>query len=136
MSCKKKHECGGGKAHPSHMKILLVPGNLASLALQFFAPKHLVRAKTFPPSLLAPTTSPMFSRDNDDVLLALRLLCHETPCAKRKTLEAKPRGIDIARCAAARTGGVCARHGRLKATQQARHAHLFVSRRVRQRRVE
>src|SRR5216683_480189 len=117
------------------MKILLIPRNLARLAFQFFAPKHLVRAETFSPSLPAPTTPALFPRHDDHILLALHLLRHEAPRAQRKALEAEARSIDVARGAAARTGAVRARHRRLEAAQQARraHAHLLVGRRVGQR---
>jgi hypothetical protein len=107
------------------VKILLVPGDLTRLAFQFFAPKHLVRAETFPPSFLATAAAPLFPcHDDDDVLLALSLIRHEPPRAKRQTLEAKTRRVDVAGGATACAGGVRARHGGLEAAQQARHAHL------------
>jgi hypothetical protein len=69
------------------VKILLIPRDLARLAFKFFTPKHLIRAETFPPSLLATAASPLFSRNNNnDISLALRLICHKPPRAKRKAL--------------------------------------------------
>ena len=55
----------------------------------------LVRAETFPSPLLATTTSPLISCHNNYIIIPLRLLYHDTLCAKRKMLEAKPRSIDI-----------------------------------------
>jgi hypothetical protein len=117
--------------HPSNVKILLVPRDLTRLTFQFVASKHLVRAETFPPSFLATAASPLFSRNDNDIFLALRLIRHKPPRTKRKALETKTRRVNVARGSATLPRGIRARHGGLKATQQTRPAHLFLGRCVR-----
>src|SRR6266404_9003344 len=124
------------ETHPPNVDVLLVPGNLARLALQLLTSKHLVRAEAFSTALLATAASP-FPRHDDDVLLAFfvrRGIRHESPCPERQTLQPEPWGVNVACGAAACARAVCARYGCLEAAQQARHFLLHLLRRVGKRR--